>query len=337
MESIERKTDILWELLQRRSVMKLRINFCDMAKDFNKDDNYFVNIIKKHFEGYEISETPDFLFYSVFGTTHLKYNNCVKVFITGEAAAPDFNECDYAIGFDWITFEDRYFRRPVWMEEERFYKNYAEISDVDALERKFCNFIYFNDSKGEGTEFRKKFVQKLSEYKRVDCPGKVMNNMKANLVGRYDGDWRKGKVDFIKDYKFTIAFENTSYRGYTTEKMLHPIAAKSIPIYWGNPVVERDFNADAFINCNGYENQVDRIIEKIIEIDSNDDKYLEMLHSSPMSNTFNEKEFEDFESFILNIFNKGNVPYNKDPINFAKRMSVDSMSRKEKIRYFFLK
>ena len=87
--------------------------------------------------------------------------------------------------------------------------------------------------------------------------------MTANLIGRFEGDWRKSKVDFVKDYKFTIAFENTQYRGYTTEKILHPFVGRSVPIYWGNPLVEKDIN-----NCNGYEQDID----KIIGIDLNDTK-----------------------------------------------------------------
>lgn len=317
--------------------MKLKINFCDMPKLFCKNDNYFIDVIHQYFDGYEISENPDFLFYSVFGTTHLKYRNCVKIFITEEAATPDFNDCDYAIAFDWITFEERYLRRPVWLEEKRFYQNYLDIDDEKALTRKFCNFVYYNENSGEGTAFRQNFVKKLSQYKRVDCPGKVMNNMTANLIGRFDGDWRKSKVDFVKDYKFTIAFENTSYRGYTTEKILHPFVGRSVPIYWGNPLVERDFNPEAFINCNGYEDRIDEIIEEIIEIDQDDEKYLRMLHADPMGENFNKNEIEDFERFIVDILNKGNVPYSKDPRNFAKRMSVDSLSRKEKIKYFLWK
>lgn len=317
--------------------MKIKINFCDMPKLYNKDDNYLVEILNKYYEGYEITDNPDFLFYSVFGTTHLKYKDCVKVFITDEAAAPDFNECDYAIAFDWMSFEDRYLRRPIWLEERRFFPPQVRISDEQALNRRFCNFVYYNECSGEGTEFRKQFVKKLSEYKRVDCPGKVMNNMTAPIIGRFEGDWRKSKVDFVKNYKFTIAFENTRYRGYTTEKILHSFIGNSLPIYWGNPLVEKDVNSKSFINCNGYEKNLDDIINKIIEIDQNDKLYLQMLHEEPMSNNFNTKELEDFELFIVNIINKGNEPYNKDPRNFAKRMSVDSMSRKEKIRYFLLK
>lgn len=305
-----------------------------MPRLFDYENNYFTDIINKYFDGYVISEEPDFLFYSVFGIEHFKFDNCVKIFITEEACSPDFNECDYAIAFDWMQYEERYLRRPLWIEERRFYNNYYKITDQEALDRKFCNFVYYNDNSGEGTEFRKKFVKRLSEYKRVDCPGKVLNNMTANLIGRFDGDWRKSKVDFVKNYKFTIAFENTQYRGYTTEKILHPFVGRSIPIYWGNPLVEKDINKNAIINCNGYEQDIDKIINKIIEIDQNSTKYLEMIHANPMSDGFNTHELEDFEVFIKSILEKGNEPYNRDPRNFAKRMGVNSMSRKQKIDYF---
>ena len=317
----------------------IKINFCDMSSRlFDYDDNFILDIIKKRFGEYEISDKPDFLFYSAFGTDHLRFDDCVKVFITDEAVTPEFNECDYAMGFDWITFEDRYIRRPVWFGEERFYNNRMSITDEEALSRKFCNFVYFNDFSGRGSIFRQEFVKKLSEYKRVDCPGKVLNNMKSDKLSyHYDGDWRKSKIDFVHDYKFTIAFENSSFVGYTTEKILHPIIARSVPIYWGNPVVGRDYNTNAFIDCTGYEDNIEQIIEKIIELDTNDDLYLKMLKEEPMSERFNTNESKDLEEFFVNIINKGNNPYNKDPRNWAKRMSVDHMSRREKIRYFLCK
>ncbi len=316
----------------------IKINFCDMDRMFDPKNNFILDIIKKHFGEYEISDKPDFLVYSPFGTDHLRFNDCVKIFITNESVTPDFNECDYAIGFDHITFEDRYFRRPVWFADERYYKNMLTIDDEQALNRKFCNFIFYNNGDGEGAEFRQNFVKRLSDYKRVDCPGRVLNNMHAKeLIGRYDGDWRKSKIDFIHNYKFTIAFENTSYIGYTTEKLLHALIAGSVPIYWGNPVVDRDYNPDAFVDCTGHENDIDSVIDRIIELDQNDDLYLKMLHEEPMGKNFDEHELEKMEQFIVHIFAKGNNPYNKDPRNWLKRMSIDNMGRKDKIRYFLFK
>jgi len=316
----------------------IKIKFCDMDRMFNYEDNFILDLIKREFGEYEISEEPDFLVYSVFGIKHLRYNNCVKIFLTNEAVTPDFNECDYAMGFDRITFEDRYVKRPVWFYEERYYNNLMSITDEEALNRKFCNFIFFNDKDGEGSKFRQNIVKKLSEYKRVDCPGKVLNNMKSDkLIGRYEGDWRQSKVDFIRDYKFTFAFENTSVIGYSTEKIIHPFVARSVPIYWGNPRIERDFNTRAFINCNEFGDDIDGIINRIIELDQNDDEYLKMVHEKPMSSNFNIHEQEDLEKFFINIFSKGNAPYNKDPRNWVKRMSVDNLPRREKIKYFLCK
>ena len=154
------------------------------------------------------------------------------------------------------------------------------------------------------------------------------------LSSRFDTDWRKNKIDFLFNYKFTIAFENTRYDGYTTEKLLHPLTARSLPVYWGNRQVSLDFNKASFIDCGDYADEVDKIIERIIYLDTNDDEYLKMIYEEPMNNEFNGNELNEYREFILSIIKNGNKPYNRDPRNWAKRMSVDNMGRKEKIRYF---
>ncbi len=312
----------------------IKINFCDMYKDFDREDNLLTSILKRNFGEIEFSDKPDFLFYGPFGTNHHKFDNCVKIFYTGEAIAPDFNECDYAIAFDPIVFGKRYMRRPLWIDETM--PKSIGMTDEQALNRKFCNFIYSNDKKGKGALLRKEFAQKLMKYKHIDCPGKILNNMPGDAGDRMN-DWRKNKVNFISNYKFTIAFENAAYEGYTTEKMTQPLSAHSIPIYWGNPSVAKDFNEQAFINANGYEDRLDELVELIIAIDNDDQRYLEMLHAKPMSEGFNYAEMEDMEQFIVDIINRGNNPIEKDPLLFARRMSVDSLSRKDKIKYFLLK
>ena len=53
----------------------------------------------------------------------------------------------------------------------------------------------------------------------------------------FDLESVSNKMDFIKDYKFVISFENSSNPGYTTEKLIEPMLVNSIPIYWGNTEV----------------------------------------------------------------------------------------------------
>jgi hypothetical protein len=69
-------------------------------------------------------------------------------FFTGECISPDFNLCDYAFGFDWIEFGDRYFRCPNYLLYESCWdisKRLCSNVDRDDLRsKKFCNFIYSN-------------------------------------------------------------------------------------------------------------------------------------------------------------------------------------------------
>lgn len=68
----------------------------------------------------------------------------------------------------------------------------------------------------------------LKKYKKVNSGGRYLNN-----IGRAVVD----KIQFESRHKFSICFENSSYPGYTTEKIIEAFAAKTIPIYWGNPCV----------------------------------------------------------------------------------------------------
>ena len=64
---------------------------------------------------------------------------------------------------------------------------------------------------------------------------------------------------------------------------------------------------------------------------------MNMLNEKPMQDTYDENEKVKMDDFIFHIFEKGNRPFNKDPRKFAKRMSIDNLSRKEKIMYFLKK
>jgi hypothetical protein len=86
------------------------------------------------------------------------------------------------------------------------------------------------------------------------------------------------KKNFISNYKFTIAIENSSVNGYTTEKIVEPMSVNSIPIYWGNRNVGLDFNLESFINIKDDSDQaINEAIERIKFLDNNDNEYINML------------------------------------------------------------
>ncbi len=161
---------------------KIRINFCDFWKNFNYKENDFYKILSQKYE-IEISDTPDFL----------------------------FNLCDYGIGFANLNFEDRYLRIPLYSLFQ--YKKYLKLAlDIhnqnNIIKKKFCNFIYSN---GNADKEREEFYNLLSQYKKVDSGGRYLNNIGGPV---------KDKFSFQQQYKFSIAFENTSSKGYTTEKLI---------------------------------------------------------------------------------------------------------------------
>jgi hypothetical protein len=101
--------------------------------------------------------------------------------------------------------------------------------------QKFCCMVVSNAHAKE----RIRFFEQLSKYKKVDSGGRFLNN-----IGRSIDE----KMEFIKDYRFVISFENSSSPGYTTEKLIEPMLVNSVPIYWGDPEVGRYFNTKIFVN-----------------------------------------------------------------------------------------
>ena len=102
----------------------------------------------------------------------------------------------------------------------------------------------------------------------------------AGIGTRLCSTWPEDKLQYIKRYKFTIAFENQTSPGYVTEKILHAFLVKSIPIYWGDPDVTEYFNPESFINCHAFHN-FDEVIQYIKEVDSNERLYYKHLFSPP--------------------------------------------------------
>lgn len=296
-------------------------------------DKYFKKTMETKLGKYyklEYSDHPDFLFYSVYGTgrEHYKFQDCVKIFWSAEGVMPNFNECDYAIGSYPMDVGIRYFQFP-YQGVSKSVQDREKFSDIDLSARKFCNFIYSNADNGKGAVIRQEFCKKLMSYKNVDCPGKVLNNM-VDAIEPRNGNWYQGKMIFLKNYKFTIAFENVSMPGMTTEKLVQAFEAGSIPIYWGDPLVTEVFNDEAFINCNDYKGW-DEVIERIKELDQDDEKYMKMLLTPPVWSGYDFESNEKLEKYLQNIIERGNVPFEKDPLGWdagiASALQIEKMQK----------
>jgi len=137
-------------------------------------------------------------------------------------------------------------------------------NDIQSRKEGFCSFVVSNATESEE---RINFFHELSKYKQVSSGGKYANNVGGPV---------ENKRDFISKYLFNIAFENSSFPGYTTEKIAEPWLEGCIPIYWGDPEVTRDINPDCFINMHDFD-CFDAAIAHIKEVDASPElqtKYL---------------------------------------------------------------
>lgn len=278
---------------------KITLKYVDMDSTVKKqEDGPFFDLLSDHYE-IEFSDNPEYLIYGPFGEEHLNYEKSLRIFYTGECISPDFNICDYAIGFDDISFGDRYFRYPLWLKygkehNDRMEKKHLEISK-EMLNRDFCAFVVSNDF---ADPMRDILFKEISKYKKVNSGGKYLNN-----IGEPNGV--SSKMDFQQRHKFVLACENCSHAGYTTEKLMEAFEAHTVPIYWGDPDIENTFNPKSFINCMKYDS-IDDLIKDIKEIDSNDKKYISMLKEPAILSEDRkmEKCNSELVSFLVHIFDQ---------------------------------
>lgn len=232
-----------------------------------------------------------------FGFKHLKYD-CIKIFYTGENVFPNFNICDYAIGPHDLKLEKRYLQLPIYLIKKGHFIKLPERKKLNKedlkIKKEFCNFIYSNKN---GNPIRKEFFDELSKYKNIISAGKFLNNTGYAI---------KNKIEIQKQCKFTIAFENEKYPGYSTEKIIDAFIARTIPIYWGDETITDNINQKSFIYCNSSKDIPD-VIRRIKQIDKNDDLWLKMANEP----IFLQKDYEkikekELEDFLINTIETKN-------------------------------
>jgi hypothetical protein len=71
--------------------------------------------------------------------------------------------------------------------------------------------------------------------------GTVGNNIRKQIIN---------KEEFLSSYKFSIAMENSEGDGYISEKIVDSFLSGTIPIYYGDYMVDEFINPKAYILIN---------------------------------------------------------------------------------------
>jgi len=256
----------------------IRLAFSDFPGPFNP--TRILSLLEAHFDIEQVEDNPDYVIFSVFGYRFLSFPNAIRIFFTGENVRPDFNLCDYGFGYDWMEFGDRYYRWPNY----QLYKHFKELCgrragavthrQLASQKTKFCNFVYSNP---DAIPYRDQLFHAIGRYRGVDSAGRHLNNLGYSPGQAYRGDWPGECVEFQRQYKFSIVCENSSTPGYTTEKIVHALAADTIPIYFGNPLIAREFNPRRLINCHDFQS-LDEVVARVAEVDRDEECYLRIVN-----------------------------------------------------------
>ena len=283
----------------------ITVLFLDMWEGFNPDYNMFTLLLqegsktlspKPIIQGVSKQTLPqgvkpNCILFGPFGTEwkEEQWRGIPKAHFTGENTNPIADPDVFLnMGYPHADFiDEKYIRLPLWMLEiDWFGANLDRINNPKPLpldrclkvypdeipqKKKFCAFVVTNPC----NPVRNEAFHNLNRYKPVDSAGRLFNNIGAEIfAGLGGGGGELKKHEFLKQYKFCLAYENASSQGYTTEKLLHAKISGCIPIYWGDPKVERDFDTKGFIDARKFTTQ-EELIEAVRKVDEDPSLYLQ--------------------------------------------------------------
>lgn len=194
---------------------------------------------------------------------------------------------------------------------------------VSFKDKRFCTLIAGNKISSHSNELYSKRVdiikwfekKHLSEFEfyglgwdRPISQNKYLNYIfsKKTIINSffYKFESYKGSVesksDTLKNYKFTICFENAqNIEGYITEKIFDCFFASSVPIYWGAPNIAEYIPKECFIDFrdfNSYE-ELYTFLNEITEVEY--DKYIESARRFLLSSQSDQFKADTLSEIIV--------------------------------------
>ena len=235
----------------------------------NELDELFIHLFSDEIK----NQYEKIIIYSVFGEDPTeKESNALYVQYSGE---PFYKKCQF---YDLYLVGEKSHSNVISLPlgmfsvEKPYMNNYFHKPRTLLPKTKFCcNVVTLNKS-----NLRNYFFMRLNNVKRVDSAGSLLNNMNGYRAPR---DYQGYKA-FASQYKFQICFENSSVDYYLTEKIFNAYYHDTIPIYWGCPQVKDILNEKAFLCLpqNPTDTDILNLINRIIEIDQNDELYKEIFY-----------------------------------------------------------
>jgi hypothetical protein len=262
----------------------MKVYFTNFWAGFDNSINptnstFFIDLLTRVFDtNIQVGsfEDSDILFESIFGDSFIHRKEWKYSFLfSGES------RCNEDLGYTAILKQSRSYDNivhcPLFVPY-LYFKNkqqniYYPTQHNTNVPKKFaCTFI----SNPNGKE-RNKLIEALEKYKDIDHFGVYKNNQGSSFPGDYGSN---ELITKMKEYKFVIACENSQEDAYISEKIINPLFAGVIPIYWGCDRISDYFNETRFIHMrDNSDESINKLVDNISKIDNDDSQYINIINS----------------------------------------------------------
>lgn len=294
---------------------QIKIQFTDFWQGFENNNNFWTMVLNKLGIPYQVVDNDsDLMITSGFGSNFLNRKSKKRIYWTGEnwfrmdqklqpINLSILEMFDRVYSFDYNDYSNHY-RLPLYLidtieSEILDYNHICRKKTKDELysefkTKRFCTFVQGNGN----CKFRNDYFHLLNQIDKVDAYGPLFNNTGVILD-------RLKKIEKGKEYKFQLAFENSEYDGYISEKFIDALKSDVIPIYWGGTEISKEFNSDSFIDVNKLG--VEKSLSIINDLSKDFGLYWEYYNQKIISDSQIKLEdrislfMEDFKNFILSI------------------------------------
>lgn len=144
------------------------------------------------------------------------------------------------------------------------------VNNADIFSKSFCCLI----NRWDPDNHRTKMYNTLKKIKKIHCPSTLLNNcsnVQLNTIG---------KTNYIRNFLFNICsenYDNDTFNGYITEKLMDACLGGAIPIYagWFDEYDAKIFNKKRIIFYNSKdESSFEKVYNQVKELTDDKEKLL---------------------------------------------------------------
>lgn len=144
-----------------------------------------------------------------------------------------------------------------WIEENYEKFRYVFTFDNALLKLPNAKLLIYGQITAEFPDTPKAKAISMVASNKDFCEGHRNRQMVASVLsdridtyGRFNGGGYCNDNEYLAEYMFNVAMENSSDGHYFTEKICNCLASRVVPIYWGCPQIDKYFDMDGIIYCH---------------------------------------------------------------------------------------